>query len=205
MENQIVPQPAVDAGTLRLGAVLGQIFAMGTVAGGCSAVRARLLKDLRDSKEYKVCCSEWKQFCPEFLKMSRTQVDRIISLYEQYGDQYFELSQLTPISPETYQIVEPIINDGAIHFEGEVIAINPENARKVASVVAELRRQAGGKSPAAPTGIEDRIADIDKRFAVLIADIETAFRKGGDGASGLIDALDRMSANLTRVRTENCT
>ncbi|SPE38742.1 conserved hypothetical protein [Candidatus Sulfopaludibacter sp. SbA6] len=176
---------------------------MGTVAGGCSAVRARLLKLLRDSKEYKLCCSEWKQFCPEFLKMSRTQVDRIISLYEQYGDQYFELSQLTPISPETYQIVEPIINDGSIHFEGEVIAIDPENARKVASVVAELRRQAAVKLPARRTDMDDRIADLDRRFAAMIADLDTLLRQGEDNGGRLIAALDRMSATLTRFRTAN--
>lgn len=198
LQNQVSERSPEDAGLFELGAVLGQVHAFAVVAGRCSAAQARFLKDLRDSRQYKIRCAEWKEFCPGYLNMSRAQADRIIALYEKYGPPFFELSQLTRISPETYEAVEPLLHEGALHFDGEAIELDPENAQKVAAVVARLRRQAPPQTAESPD-VDRRLARIEKRFFDLVTQIAKLMRADGEHAGQCGEALARMSDTLARL------
>ena len=61
---------------LDLGVALGQNHAFGLIAGRCPAAQAAGLRRLREEKLYKRCAENWRDFCPQYLKMSRSEVDR---------------------------------------------------------------------------------------------------------------------------------
>jgi hypothetical protein len=130
---------AADAALLDLGVVLGQNQAFSLVAGRCTAAAADGLRRLREQKLYKRCTEKWGDFCSKYLKMSRVEADRIIKLLAEFGPTYFELSQLTRVSPETYRAIAPHIEDGVLRHNGEAIELNAENSRKVAAAVGEVR------------------------------------------------------------------
>jgi hypothetical protein len=131
---------ARDAELLDLGVVLGQTHAFGLIAGRCSAAQAEALRRLREDKLYKRLSETWDDFCRGYLQISKTEADRTIRLLEEFGPAYFDVSQLTRISPETYRAIAPAVQNGMLHFNGEAIPLSPEHSRKVAAAVAEMRR-----------------------------------------------------------------
>src|SRR5215469_12713790 len=148
MEDQTIAGLTADgAALLELGMALGQNHAFGLIAGRCSAAQAQNLRRLREEKLYKHCTEKWEDFCSEYLKISRAEADRVIRLLEEFGPAYFELSQLTRVSPETFRMIAPNIEEGVLRHNGEAIELNPENSRKVAAAVAELRAAIPKKSP----------------------------------------------------------
>ena len=157
MNEEALPTPADDA--LELGFALGQTHAFGLIAGRCSAAQAEGLRRLREEKLYKRCAETWAEFCPRYLKISRVEADRTIKLLEEFGPAYFELSQLTRVSPETFRAVAPAIENGALHHNGEAIELNAENSRKLAAAVAEMR-SAIPKRPAVLGNLNREINDL---------------------------------------------
>jgi hypothetical protein len=119
---------------------MGQCHTFGAIAGRWSAAHAATLKRLREERCYLRVSANWRAFCNEYLKMSQTQADHIIQLWDEFGAAYFELAQLTRISPETYRALSPTIYNGAVHCNGQAIELSVENSRRVVAVVAELRR-----------------------------------------------------------------
>jgi hypothetical protein len=139
-EDPNIEVAAGDAALLDLGVVLGQTNAFGLIAGRCSAAQAEGLRRLREDRLYKRLSQTWDDFCRDYVKISKREADRIIALLEEFGMAYFDVSQLTRISPETYRAIAPAIQDGKLHFNGEAIPLSPEHSRKVAAAVAEMRR-----------------------------------------------------------------
>ena len=154
-----------------LGVILGQSQTCALIAGRCSAAQAATLQKLRDGRKYKVLNPIWEDFCKEHLKISRSEADKIIRLWQEFGAGYFEISNLTGISPETYRAIAPSISEGAIHCNGEAIELNLDNSRKVAAAVAELRRALPAPAPR-PVDIRDRIAALDKRCDAVVHEFE---------------------------------
>jgi len=216
-EDLLRELPAESAALLELGVALGQNHAFGLIAGRCSAVQAAGLRRLREEKLYKRCAENWRDFCPQYLKMSRSEVDRTIKLWDEFGAAYFELSQLTRVSPETFRAIAPAIQDGALHYQGEVIELNPENSQRVVAAVADLR-SALPKRSAGPRSLEQQIrglwqeADVAVRIerlneccAAVVAEFEKISREEGLGLAReiLIDALASHRGALGRVAAEN--
>ena len=208
--------PADSAELLELGAALGQNHTFGLIAGRCSAAQAEGLRRLREEKLYKRCTEKWDDFCPRYLKISRAEADRTIKLWEEFGSRYFELSQLTRISPEAFRVIAPAIQDGALHYQGEVIELNPENSRRVAAVVAELR-SAIPKRVAETRGLEREIrslcheADVTVRIeklneccTAIVAEFEKISIDQGLGSARelFLMALARVRAELKRVAAQ---
>src|SRR3974390_2597486 len=115
---------AEDVQLMELGFALGQNHTFGLLAGRCSAAQAQGIRRLREEKLYKRCCEKGDDFCPGYLKMSRAEADRIVRLLEEFGPAYFELSQLTRISPVVFRAIAPAVTDGVLHHNGEAIALN---------------------------------------------------------------------------------
>ena len=202
MENEILELSAEGAEVLALGVTLGHGQAFGMVAGRCSAAQAQNLRCLREEKKYLKVSPTWKEFAPPYLGMSSSQADRIIAMLDEFGPGYFELAQLTRISAETYRAIEPVVKDHALHFNGEVIALDPENARKVAAAVAELRRGAAAK-PRTEKSPDERMLDIDRRFDRIIADMAHLVRQDADNWPLCAHSIIRMGAELGRLVQEN--
>ncbi len=104
-----------DVQLMELGFALGQNHTFGLLAGRCSAAQAVGIRRLREEKTYKRCCESWDEFCPQYLKISRGEADRIIRLLDEFGQVYFELSQLTRISAATFRAIAPAVSDGVLH------------------------------------------------------------------------------------------
>jgi hypothetical protein len=125
---------------LEFGKMLGRRQTFSLVAGKCSAADAECLKKTRDQKLYLGYAKSWEECCTKHIGMSRANAERVIGLLEEFGPAYFEVAQLTRVSPETFRQLAPSIHDGTLHHQGEAIALLPENAARVALVVGEHRK-----------------------------------------------------------------
>jgi hypothetical protein len=201
MENQVCDPPASD-GLLDLGLLLGQNQAFGLIAGRCSAAQAEGIRRIRTEKLYKRVTEHWKDFCAERLGMSGTQADYIIRLWEEFGAGYFEVAQLTRVSPETYRALEPDVENGVLHLKGEQIELTLENSRRVAAAVAEVRRSLSAKSPLPALPDAQRFARLDRFTNTLIEEFEDILHGSQDNWSRYRDAVLRLHTALSQLREE---
>ena len=74
---------------------------------------------------------------------------------------------MTRVSPETFRAIAPAIQDGALHYQGEVIALNPENSHRVAAAVAGLR-SALPKRSGGPRSLEPQIRGLWQEADVAV-------------------------------------
>lgn len=205
MRKSIAELPAADAALLELGLALGQNQAFAVVAGRCSAAQAAGLRRLREEKLYKRCTEHWDAFCAAYLKISRSEADRMIRLWDEFGAGYFEVSQLTRISAETYRAIAPSVRDGVLHFQGEPLELNAENSRKVAAAVAELRSALPAKKAARPIEMHERLADLDRRCTAILDEFRDISRLERNGENWLLftTVLSRVYSVLGRIAMEN--
>ena len=169
MDDPKTTLPADDAGEFELGMMLGSRKAFASVAGRCSAADAECMRRIRDKKLYSSRGATWEEFCPKYLGLSKAQANRVIRYLEEFGPDYFEVAQLTRITPEQYRAISPAIREKNIHVDGQAIALIPENSERVAAAVAELRLAA---APAAdpPVSGQERMGALERRFDRLMAD-----------------------------------
>lgn len=155
---------------LDFGRLLGQREAFNLVAGRCSAADAAILRDIREKKLYIGYAENWDDCCSDLLHISKTHANRFIRVLDEFGPTYDEVAQLTRISPETYRAIAPSIRDQALHYNGEAIALIPENAEKVAAAIADLRKPVA-KLPPPP---EDPVARLERRCTEVLKELEAA-------------------------------
>src|ERR1700732_3887041 len=82
----------------------------------------------------------WEDFCVKRLGMTRGYVDRIIRQFKELGPNYCKLSSFTRIKPAEYRLISAAVSDDGLAYAGEVIALEPENAPRLAAAVEALRR-----------------------------------------------------------------
>jgi hypothetical protein len=203
-------QASANNALLRLGTVMGQSIAFGTIAGRCSAAQAAAIRQTRNEKLHLGLDLTWKEFCPLHLKMSGTQADIFIRLLEEFGPAYFEHTQSARISAETYRLVAPYISDQALHLDGEVLELNSANVQKVAQSVRESRKALmPPEEPvvAAPVP-SDRLAALSRHATEIVADFREAAKARREAKtlilfeSELRATLIRLCAELKRVGLE---
>jgi hypothetical protein len=131
-----------------LGTWLGRRQAFGMMAGKSAAADAECLRQIRDRKLYKNKSPNWDEFCTRYIGASRANVNRVIRNLEEFGPEFFELSQLTRIPPEAYRGIAPYVGKDGLHLDGEVIAIVQENSQRVSGAVAELRKRSESEGSA---------------------------------------------------------
>jgi hypothetical protein len=124
---------------LNLGAWLGRHQAFGLVANRCSAADTECLKAIRDGGEYKQLGLSWDEFCEKHAGVSRVQANRQIHHLEEFGANYFRLSEVMAISPETYRLIAGAVTEQGIECDGERVPLTPENRGKVAAAVKAIR------------------------------------------------------------------
>jgi hypothetical protein len=195
MKQSEVPLDVFE-GDLDLGTILGRNQAFGLMAGRCSAAQAACLREIRDKKLYKRRCPNWDQFCREHLHMARNQVHHLINLLNEFGPDYFELSQLTRVSPETYRAIQPALQDHSLHVDGESIALIPANAARISAAVAQLRKAAAPELSKPPE--KERLAAVDKRCSEVLAELADMVNscEMPHQLSGILASLQRHLARL---------
>ncbi|HEY1239079.1 MAG TPA: hypothetical protein VGF16_00925 [Bryobacteraceae bacterium] len=155
-----------DGGDLYLGTLLGRRQAFTTIAARCTAADAAALREIRDTRAYHSLSASFEEFCSKHLGVSERHANRLIHYLNEFGPAYFELAQLTGISPSEYRAIAPAVKDEAVHCGDEVIALLPENAEKLAAAVAQLR--ASAPIPARkPLSIEQRLRHLERQAGRL--------------------------------------
>jgi hypothetical protein len=130
--------------------------------------------------------------------MSKRSANQIIALFDEFGPSYFEVSQVTRISPETYRAIQPAIRDGALHHQGRAIALIEANSQEVAAAVAEIRKEK--QTPPAST-VPERLSDIDKRFQGVVDDFRRVALVDRPIHRHLLEnTVDRMRREVDRLR-----
>jgi len=205
---------ADNAELLETGIVVGQTSALGLIAGRCSAAQAERIRRLREHKVYKRCSEKWEDFCAKYLKMSRAEADRTIKLLQEFGPTYFELSQLTRVSAETYRAIAPHIENGVLHHNGEAIELNVENSHKLAAAVAEIR----GAIPKNTSELTQELNDLSQEPDVqqridrlaqccfkIVAEFESIARaeRLGSTRGYLQNTLAHVREEIIRLAREN--
>ena len=218
--SESAPTPELSAegeALVELGFALGRNHTFGLIAGRCSAAQAEGIRRLRDEKLYKKCCERWEDFCPKYLKMSRSEADRTIKILEEFGPAYFELSQLTRISPETYRAIAPAVYDNALHLDGHAIELNSENWRKLTAAVAEMRRSIPKKSPEWQSitreilefghemNVSARLDKLDQCCTAIVAEFDKIGCDEGLGVTRILfnSTLGKVREELARVAEKN--
>jgi hypothetical protein len=209
MQKSMIELTGDTAELLDLGVALGQNQTFSLVAGRCSAAQAATLLRIRQEKKYLQCAANWREFCTKYLKISGSEADRIIRLWEEFGASYFELAQLIRISPEGYRAIEPAVKEGALHHEGEAIEFDPENSRKLATAVAELRGAEAAKKPGKKSPphreMHQRLEDLERRCTLIIMEFQEISRKERSGENWILftRTLLRVRGELSRIEREN--
>jgi len=156
-------QPGDDPlAVLKLGILLGKRRAFASVSGRCSAAQVQLIRRVREDKLYQSLTHSWREFCNEYLCLSRRHADHLIALLNRFGPVYFELSELIGISPRQYLDIEPAVRQDGLVVDGEVISLIPENTPKLRDAVDRLLAPSP-RRPAAPVTVHARIAAVAGR------------------------------------------
>ena len=189
---------------IELGQLLGRRQAFNLIAGRCTAADASGLRQMRQDRVWEGHARGWREFCALHLHLSGSQVNRIIQALEEFGAAYFDVAQLTRISPEIYRIIAPAIREHAIHVDGEPIALIQENAALVAAAVDRLRKSARPTPKpvqnAVPT-VAERVAALDLRCTEVVEEF-TALARTSSRQSHLSDMLCRFLTRLERLEKE---
>jgi hypothetical protein len=167
MDELTIAPPVEDQAAFDLGEMLGRRQTFGTLTGRCSAADAECLRRMRDEKLYRSRATSWNGFCPKFLGMTSRHANRIIRHLEEFGASYFELAQLTRITPQQFREIAPAIRGQHIQAHGEQIALIPENSERVAAAVADLRHAVAPPTP----NRRDRLSAVDRRCDQLLTEL----------------------------------
>jgi len=171
---------------MELGTWLGRHQAFGLIANRCSAADAECLKQMRDSGRYKKLGMTWAAFCQEWAGVSRVCADRLINHLEEFGANYFRLSELMQISGETYRLIAGAVSEEGVEVDGKKIPLTRENRKRVMAAVESLRGKAAPKTNA---------DTIRRRVDAMLADLKTMEPTGSERLT-LIGALDEGARKL---------
>jgi hypothetical protein len=138
---------------LQMGELMGQTKAFTRVAARCSAAKAQALAVIHENKSYKMLGMDWERFCQEKLGIDRHVADQHIRNLKEFGPLYFDLSQLTPLTPARYRTIAPSLSEKGLEFQGEMIAFTEKNAPRLTAAVSEMSKAAG--STPKPTAAAD--------------------------------------------------
>jgi hypothetical protein len=133
-------QAHVDgAALLEVGTWIGRHQAFGLMASMCSAADAECLREIRDKKHYRAVGLTWEEFCSRHAGVDRKTADRIVERLEEFGEAYFNLSQIIPIQPSRYRELASNVTGNILELDGQKIPITPDHAPAIIDAVRELR------------------------------------------------------------------
>jgi len=156
-----------------LGSWVGLQQAFAILAGNCSAARAQCLKQVRDSNMLDDLGLTWEEFCTLHAGISRRHADNLIHQYERFGDAYFRLTEIAPVSPKTFQQIAAQVTPDTIDVDGQPLALTPENAPRIRAAIQSLRRQS--QHPTADPRPPANIIELRVRLDALLNDAVKAF------------------------------
>ena len=183
-----------------VGAWVGRRQAFALVAGRCSAADAEILFEVREKKLFRTIEPTWEEFCVKRLGMTRSYVDRIIRQFKELGPNYSKLSSFTRIKPAEYRLIAAAVTEDGLCYGDEVIALEPENAPKLAEAVEALRGDAIQETdPVDPA--EQAFAKAERAMKSAVAEFQRlhAMQLDYEGRSKLLIALESGRNRLSLI------
>jgi len=163
------------------GCWLGRAQAVAAVANQCSFAQAECLRKLKESKAHDALGLTWEEFCSQHVGLSRARADGIIQNAREFGESYFRLAEIVPISPHSFRQLPANVEGDAIDFgNGKPIPLIPENAPAIRAAIAQLRAQSRNPDPGGAHGVmfkrlRWRIDSLFAQFALLAAELRSAY------------------------------
>jgi hypothetical protein len=167
---------------------LGRHQAFALVANYCSAADAHALLTIREQKLYRSLDLNWEEFCSQYAGVSRATADRIIANLKEFGDSYFNLTEIVPVPAAAYRALHPAIDENALELDGRQIPIDRRHTGELIEAVRTLRdRVQKERERTAPSeilelqktldraagqigGVVRRAKGIDRKFLVCMVD-----------------------------------
>ena len=196
MELQITIQDeAFDVGTW-----VGRRQAFALVAGRCLAADAEVLFEIREKKLFRTMEQTWEDFCVKRLGFGRSYADRVIRQYKELGPEFCKLTSFTRIKPAEYRRIAAAVTEDGLAYGGEVIALEAENAPKLADAVETLRRDSIPEAdPADPA--EQAFAKAEKAMQSAVTEFQRleAMQLDDEGRLKLALALESCRNRLDLI------
>ena len=141
-ETEVLPADGPEEATFELGTWIGRRQAFGLMASRSTAADIECLKTIRERRLYKPKATTWAEFCERHVGFTRAHVDRLIQQIEEFGPNYFHISQMMRISPESYRAIARAVREDGIEFGGEMIPIHPAHSQRIVNAVQGLLKAA---------------------------------------------------------------
>ena len=107
--------------SLESDAWVGRQQAFALIASKCSAAQAHALKEIKESRAFEQLGLTWEEFCLQHVGLRRERADALIHQFDEFGEDYFRLSQIARISAETYRQVAPKVERDTVSIDGQEI------------------------------------------------------------------------------------
>jgi hypothetical protein len=108
---------ADGAAMLEVGTWIGRHQALALLANKCSAADAECLREIRDKRHYKALGLTWEEFCSRYAGLDAKTAERVMERLEEFGEAYFNLSQIIPIQPASYRALAPNVTGNTIEVD----------------------------------------------------------------------------------------
>ena len=193
------------AAMLEVGTWLGRHQAFGLIGNKCSVADAQCLREIRDNKHYKALGLSWEEFCSRHAGVDRKTADRIVERLEEFGEAYFNLSQLVPIQPSGYRLLASSVTGNTIELDGQKIPITPEHAPQIIDAVRELRSRLEREQSKARVPF----SALQNRLDLCHSELAGAIRRGVGKSEGsiliavLTDAISRFEEASISIAEAN--
>ena len=194
-----------DAGEFELGAWLGRRQAFQMISGRCSAADVQCMRTIRDNRLYRAKNVDWSGFCDRFLGLTRSYADRLIRNLDKFGPQFFQLSEITRMSPQSYQLIAKNVEPDGLAYEGELIPIAPENSERLVAAVRALQSRAEQERTGDDAASEDRAGRIKrtrKQLEQLMDEVNELKSTGSRSDAGLRDLVLVGSVRFVEIARE---
>ena len=137
----------------QLGTWVGRQQALGLVAGRCTVAEMECLIEVYEKKLYLALEPTWDGYCRMRLGMSRRTAERLMRTYREQGPRVAKLNCFVRIRAAEYQIFNQALTDEGLVYDGGIIALEPENAPRLAHAVDAIRENRAQESdPPDPAG-----------------------------------------------------
>jgi hypothetical protein len=146
--------------SLESDAWVGRQQAFALIASKCSAAQAHALKEIKESRAFEQLGLTWEEFCLQHVGLRRERADALIHQFDEFGEDYFRLSQIARIS--------------AVNIDGEEIELTLPNAARIRAAIKKMRQERNEGR---------RAADLRHRHDAIVAEargISYQFRPDGD-------------------------
>ncbi len=167
-EKQELQKPADQL--VELGTWIGRGQAFGMLANKCSAAQAECLRKARQERSYERLGVNWEEFCEKYAGISRSYAHKLIKRLEEFGAAYFQISEIVPVSPETYRRIAASVRQEGIEIDGEVVPITQENAPRIRHLLESKRTEqpSGEEANRSP---KRSIPEVRQRLDACIRDL----------------------------------